>query len=156
VGDGQGALVEQVRRLADAEFREDALEIVEAGGVWEAVALVDSERTLAGFCVFGCLGGAMSLRYLCVAPEFRRQGLGRRLVEHVAGRCAARHVEELGLFCRREVVSFYRQLGFHEVPEEEGDSEDDLQVPMLRLVSLGGGLGSLAEGTEEEEPAQGA
>jgi len=152
-----GPMAEQVRQLAEAEFHEDALEIVETGGMWEATAFADERGGLVGFVVFGALNGAMSLRFISVVPHQRKRGCGRLLVEHVVGRCAERGIRELSLFCRRELVGFYRAVGFHEVPEEEGDSEDDLQVPMLLLLPRSLDLGPagrpprLEEAAEEEE-----
>jgi len=134
-GDGDTCtLAEQVRVLAQAEFHEDALEIVEAGGVWQAAALA-SKKSLIGFVVYGCLDGMMSLRYIAVAPKHRGHGHGRHLVEYVCQQCIQHEVRELSLFSRREMVPFYKAVGFQEVPEEEeGDSEDDLQVPMICRV----------------------
>lgn len=152
-GTAEGAVVDQVRRLAQAEFREDALEIVEAGGMWEALALMQADAVV-GFVVFGVLDGEMSLRYLAVSPEHRGRGHGRRLVDIVRERCVVRGVRQIGLYGNREAVSFYRSLGFHEVPdEEEGDSEDDLQVPMVCWVALGAeqALAKVDEAAEELE-----
>mmetsp|Transcript_66316 Transcript_66316/g.154045 ORF Transcript_66316/g.154045 Transcript_66316/m.154045 type:complete len:198 (-) Transcript_66316:71-664(-) len=151
-GDVDGPLAMQVRQLAEAEFREDALEIVETGGLWEAMALVDAQGGLAGFVVFGVLGGVMSLRYLSVVPSRRKQGCARLLVRHVVARCVEREIWEVSLFCRRELVGFYRSVGFHEVPEEEGDSEDDLQVPMILRVE-GPRLDGVIEEVELEAQA---
>lgn len=152
-GTAEGAVVDQVRRLAQAEFREDALEIVEAGGMWEALALMQAD-SVVGFVVFGVFDGEMSLRYLAVSPEHRGRGHGRRLVDIVRERCVVRGVRQIGLYGNRETVSFYRSLGFHEVPdEEEGDSEDDLQVPMVCWVALGPeqALAKVDEAAEELE-----
>jgi len=132
--DSCSLLAEQARTLGQTEFHEDVLEIVEVGGVWQAAALA-KEQSLIGFVVYGCFDGMMSLRYIAVIPEHRGHGHGRCLVEHVCQHCAQRGVRQLSLFSQREMVEFYRAVGFQEVPEEEeGDSEDDLQVPMIYLV----------------------
>eukprot|EP00929_Paragymnodinium_shiwhaense_P070077 TRINITY_DN35456_c0_g1_i1.p1 TRINITY_DN35456_c0_g1~~TRINITY_DN35456_c0_g1_i1.p1 ORF type:complete len:232 (+),score=44.74 TRINITY_DN35456_c0_g1_i1:67-762(+) len=128
--------LEKVRRLSDAEFHEDALEIVDPGGMWHAEALIDGGE-LAGFVVYGVLQGSMSLRYIAVAPQCRGRRHGHRLVQRVRERCVVQAVSELCLFCKREMVPFYSSLGFQEVPDEDdGESEDDLQVPMFCRVPL--------------------
>eukprot|EP00927_Polykrikos_kofoidii_P040472 TRINITY_DN3458_c0_g1_i1.p1 TRINITY_DN3458_c0_g1~~TRINITY_DN3458_c0_g1_i1.p1 ORF type:complete len:243 (-),score=59.49 TRINITY_DN3458_c0_g1_i1:126-854(-) len=129
----KGTLADEVRWLSDAEFGEDALEIVDVGGMWEAAALADGDA-LVGFVVYGVLSGRMSLRYIAVASKQRGRGLSRRLVERVRRRCVEQGVRELTLFTKREMVPFYCSLGFAEVIEEEEDSEDDLQVPMSCIV----------------------
>merc|ERR1712232_617191 len=114
-----------------------ALEIVDSPDcVWEATALLNGS-SLVGFVVHGVHRGTMSLRYLAVAPQYRGQGHGRRLVDRVRKRCLELRVEELSLFVTREMVPFYCSLGFREVAdEEEGISEDDLQVPMVCIVPI--------------------
>mmetsp|Transcript_71874 Transcript_71874/g.194448 ORF Transcript_71874/g.194448 Transcript_71874/m.194448 type:complete len:136 (+) Transcript_71874:141-548(+) len=39
------------------------------------------------------------------------------------------------LFASPEALGFYRALGFHEVVGEDGDADDDLQIPMARLAA---------------------
>mmetsp|Transcript_9641 Transcript_9641/g.17898 ORF Transcript_9641/g.17898 Transcript_9641/m.17898 type:complete len:261 (-) Transcript_9641:93-875(-) len=148
VGDDSD-LATQVRSLGEEEFREDALEIVETGGLWKATALVDGTG-LVGFVVYGVLAGSMSLRYIAIVPEQRGKGHGRRLVNHVCRCCREQGVHQLTLFSKRELVAFYKAVGFCEVPDEDGDSEDDLQVP---LVMSSRQLAMVAEGPKllEEE-----
>eukprot|EP00439_Symbiodinium_sp_Y106_P086232 s66_g32.t1 len=124
------ALAAQVSRLGEVEFQEDALELVDAEGPWAASALVQGGELL-GFVVFGVLSGSMWLRYIAVAPRHRKKGYGRRLIEHVCKCCQEQGVLELTLFSKRELVPFYQALGFREVPDEDGDPEDDLQVPLV-------------------------
>merc|ERR1712232_152083 len=114
-----------------------ALEIVDSPDcVWEATALLNGS-SLVGFVVHGVHRGTMSLRYLAVAPQYRGQGHGRRLVDRVRNRCLELRVEELSLFVTREMVPFYCTLGFCEVADgDEGISEDDLQVPMVCIVPV--------------------
>eukprot|EP00931_Biecheleriopsis_adriatica_P062959 TRINITY_DN38057_c0_g1_i1.p1 TRINITY_DN38057_c0_g1~~TRINITY_DN38057_c0_g1_i1.p1 ORF type:complete len:264 (+),score=60.32 TRINITY_DN38057_c0_g1_i1:21-812(+) len=151
VGDTEdNMLTTQVRALAEEEFHEDALEIVDTGGLWKATALVDAKDSLIGFVVFGILHGAMSLRYIAIVPEHRGKGYGRRLVEYVCQRCAEQGVRDLTLFSKRELVAFYKAMGFREAPEEMNgvDSEDDLQVPLvLSMVAVAKSREQLEEDT---------
>merc|ERR1712007_267787 len=79
----------------------------------------------------------MSLRYIAVSPQCRGRRHGHRLVERVREKCVVQCVGEMSLFCKREMVPFYGSMGFQEVPDEDdGESEDDLQVPMFCRVPL--------------------
>jgi ribosomal protein S18 acetylase RimI-like enzyme len=51
---------------------------------------------------------------VAVVPEFRRQGVGRRLVEHCVAEAGKLGVEEVTLFCNHDakLVTWYRSLGF--------------------------------------------
>lgn len=126
----EGSYAAEVRSLGEQEFREDVLEIVD-GGIWKATALVDAADQLIGFVIYGVLHGAMSLRYIAIIAQERGKGHGRRLVQHVCQCCLDQKVEKVTLFSKRELVSFYKAVGFEEAPEEDGDSEDDLQVPLV-------------------------
>eukprot|EP00747_Dinoflagellata_sp_TGD_P166651 gnl/TRDRNA2_/TRDRNA2_189778_c0_seq1.p1 gnl/TRDRNA2_/TRDRNA2_189778_c0~~gnl/TRDRNA2_/TRDRNA2_189778_c0_seq1.p1 ORF type:complete len:165 (-),score=35.69 gnl/TRDRNA2_/TRDRNA2_189778_c0_seq1:101-595(-) len=136
LGNSDPTVVEQVRRLADDEFREDVIEILEPGGIWEAAALMNGTE-LIGFVVYGVFQGTMNLRYIAVVPERRGRGYGRRLASHVRQRCVDCGMPRVTLFAQRELVAFYKAIGFSEVPDElDGESEDDLQVPMELSVPL--------------------
>ncbi|CAL1151680.1 unnamed protein product [Cladocopium goreaui] len=149
VSQDTGPVTSQVRSLGEEEFREDVLEIVD-GGIWKGTALVDAAEHLIGFVVYGVLHGAMSLRYIAIIPEERGKGHGRRLVQHVCQCCLEQKVEKLTLFSKRELVSFYKAVGFTEAPEEDGDSEDDLQVPLVMCpLQLGAATGAVPKLLEE-------
>lgn len=49
---------------------------------------------------------------LAVAPEFRRQGIGRHLMGFYAGMAQARGRQGLVLACKQELVPFYAPIGF--------------------------------------------
>ncbi|CAK0836399.1 unnamed protein product, partial [Prorocentrum cordatum] len=114
--------------------QEDVLELVFCGGSWEGAAMLQGED-FVGFVVYGCYRGTMALRHMAVTPGHRGRGHGLALVEHVRGRCLEQGVEEIGLFASPEALGFYRALGFHEVVGEDGDADDDLQIPMARLAA---------------------
>lgn len=51
------------------------------------------------------------------APEFRRQGVGRRLVEFIVADAKARGLDRLALNATEQGEPLYRQTGFHEQEE---------------------------------------
>ncbi|CAK0836398.1 unnamed protein product, partial [Prorocentrum cordatum] len=133
---GEPALRLEVVRSATGHVagQEDVLELVFCGGSWEGAAMLQGED-FVGFVVYGCYRGTMALRHMAVTPGHRGRGHGLALVEHVRGRCLEQGVEEIGLFASPEALGFYRALGFHEVVGEDGDADDDLQIPMARLAA---------------------
>lgn len=58
------------------------------------------------------------LRHLFVAPEHRRLGVGRRLVDACLGLAAERFVRVRLRTFDPQASSFYRSVGFHSVDEE--------------------------------------
>lgn len=57
------------------------------------------------------------LYYVAVAPEFQKQGYGRRIVQAVEARLIARGCPKINLQVRahnREVIAFYESLGYKE------------------------------------------
>ncbi|MFN2148306.1 MAG: GNAT family N-acetyltransferase, partial [Anaerolineales bacterium] len=67
--------------------------------------------------IVGCVqtrphrGGARELASLYVRPEWRRRGVGARLVQAIL----ERESPPLWLTCRSELVPFYRRFGFEPV-----------------------------------------
>lgn len=57
------------------------------------------------------------LYYVAVAPEFRKQGHGRRIIQAMEARLIARGCPKINLQVRahnREVIAFYESLGYKE------------------------------------------
>lgn len=52
------------------------------------------------------------IRYMAVVAAWRRQGLGRRIVEHLEGVARSRGAATVVLNAREEVAGFYRALGY--------------------------------------------
>jgi ribosomal protein S18 acetylase RimI-like enzyme len=55
------------------------------------------------------------INYLAVSPEYRKQGLGRQLMEAVESRLLALGCPKINLQIRQdnhEIISFYQSLGF--------------------------------------------
>lgn len=86
-----------------------------AAGGETASARTTTGPTLAGVAAFQCAGGAASLDTLTVAPDFRRQGVARTLLQTALAQLCA----EGAVFCFLEVresnapaIALYKSLGF--------------------------------------------
>jgi len=77
------------------------------------LTLVDEEGLLAGFAR-ALSDGSMTafLLDVIVAPAWRGQGLGRRLMDAALGHPTLSGVRQFQLFCSQEQVAFYEQWGF--------------------------------------------
>jgi ribosomal protein S18 acetylase RimI-like enzyme len=81
----------------------------------ELFLVAEYEGQIVGSAMGGYDGHRGWIYYLAVAPGFRRRGLGRQLVEAVAGRLKAIGCPKLNLMVRGtnlEVLEFYKRLGF--------------------------------------------
>ncbi len=112
---------EDIARLWDSNFRNADRESYRRdidlslrsnpGLFWIAVR----GNTLAGTCLGASDGHRTRIYYLCVAPQYRRQGIGTRLLRHVEGLLVAAGARQVGLYVdrRREgAMKFYRARGY--------------------------------------------
>jgi GNAT superfamily N-acetyltransferase len=137
--DDAAALLRLIQALADYEKLSHKVVATEEGlrqwlfgprAVAEAViARADGEP--AGFAVFfptfSTFAGkpGLYLEDLFVVPQWRRRGLGRRLLAHVAGLAASRGCNRVSwsvLDWNRPALDFYRGLGAEPVQEWVGYS----------------------------------
>jgi ribosomal protein S18 acetylase RimI-like enzyme len=137
---GQKPAVEAILRAATPEFSEEeiraALDMVEAAlaGGYYALAAVDDTR-LAGYCLAGpapLTDSTWHLYWLCVDPEFRRQGVAAALqssLESTVRECGGERivVETAGRAEYLAARAFYRANGYEEcgsIPDyyRQGDS----------------------------------
>lgn len=91
--------------LADAGLAENATAVL---GIW-------CEERLAGHAVLANTGLDAELQAIAVAPQWRRRGLARRLLDGVIERAGAWGSETLLLEVRagnRAALALYRQAGF--------------------------------------------
>lgn len=96
----RGRTLEEVRRLLEhcdlfVAFAE------RPSGTLAAFARVLTDYTFKAF-IFDVI----------VAPPFRRQGLGRRLLQAICDEPRLREVRHLELYARPPVTEFYKRLGF--------------------------------------------
>lgn len=122
-------------RLIDAWNVEEIAELYRAGGWWregyEASGLAPLIKGSFAFAVAidrrtGSLAGmgrvisdGVSDGYiqdLVVLPEYRRSGIGRKIVSTLVGACQARGVLWIGLIAEPGSERFHESLGFKEMP----------------------------------------
>lgn len=75
---------------------------------------------------------SVKLRQMAVAPEFRRQGLGQKLIAAVEKILINDGVKRIDLHARAEAESFYRTCGFDPV----GDIFTEVGIPHRCMTKL--------------------
>ena len=104
--------------FVQADFAEQAADfawLAEAlnGSLLAVAAQDDSSGRIIGFA--RALGDGASDCYIqdvVVASEYRRQGIGRKLMEFMLKELAAKNIDWVGLIATPGKSEFYRQLGF--------------------------------------------
>lgn len=78
---------------------------------------------ITGYAVMSVGGGEAHLLNICVSPEYRRCGLGRRLLDHMLD-LAKQHNSDTALLEVRasnlSAIGLYRSMGFNEVGFRKG------------------------------------
>jgi ribosomal-protein-alanine N-acetyltransferase len=101
------------------------------------------EIKIAAYAVCWILGDELHIANLAVAAEFRRQGLGRRLLEHMLLRAAADGLRSATLEVRvgnQAALALYTGFGFREVARRKGyyhDNHEDallMQLPHMEAI----------------------
>ncbi|SHI74378.1 [SSU ribosomal protein S18P]-alanine acetyltransferase [Malonomonas rubra DSM 5091] len=80
-----------------------------------SVELLWHDEQLAGYICYWLIAGEMQILNVATAPEFRRQGVGSRLLQHAFDRCASRGLERAWLEVRTgnaAAIALYRKHGF--------------------------------------------
>lgn len=91
------------------------------GSIYVAVALIGDER--AGYADMRIIKGESQIYNIAVAPEFRKQGIGEALLDHMV-----RKSEELGLSIitlevragNEAAMALYEKMGFRKVGTRPG------------------------------------
>jgi len=55
---------------------------------------------------------------IIVSPEFQNQGIGRLIMDDLIGKCKAKKIRDIQLFCARGKVGFYEKCGFAKRPDD--------------------------------------
>jgi len=118
---------------------EDFQSTVEAG----EILVARDEARLAGVVAFYMAGarpgmiasaGEAELSRLAVAGQYRRRGIGRKLVENCLRLAADRHGSALALWSRPhqiEAHQLYLSLGFHRAPERDVEDAEGSRLVFI-------------------------
>jgi GNAT superfamily N-acetyltransferase len=104
----------------DAPPDRTRLETYQAEG--RAWVLVDDADAPIGFVLVDLVDSGAHVEQVSIHPDHARQGLGRSLIDHVAGWARARQLSELTLTTFTDVAwngPYYERLGFVVVPPVE-------------------------------------
>ena len=85
--------------------------------------VLERRDRIVGYLILSVAAGEAHLLNLCVHPECRRQGLGRRLLEHaleVAGRLGADTLYLEVRVSNAAAIALYREYGFNEIGVRRG------------------------------------
>jgi GNAT superfamily N-acetyltransferase len=97
-----------------------------AGHIW----VTDEGAGPVGYLMVDLVDGNVHVEQVSVAPGSARRGLGRMLIEHVAGWAVTGGFPALTLTTFRDVAwnaPYYRRLGFRDLPPAE-------ETPGLRAI----------------------
>jgi ribosomal protein S18 acetylase RimI-like enzyme len=150
--------VKTLTRLAYAEFADvmtpsawQALEAAVEGvlknpGPAECIVAEDAERLVGSVFLYPA-GAALyaraeqqaypELRLLAIAPNARRRGVGRALVDECIRRAHASGASELGLHTSKSLaaaIAMYESMGFTRVPERDFQPDGAELVQGYRLM----------------------
>ena len=101
-------------RFGEAWTRSQCAGILPMPGV-ELVLARDGNGTLAGFSLYRTVADEAELLLLAVDPEYRRRGIGRRLLDHFLNRATNSGASRVHLEVREgnPAVIMYREAGFN-------------------------------------------
>lgn len=112
---------------------------------WVVEVLAEhNEWQIVGYSVCWLLGDEVHIANLAVAPQYRRMGLGRRLLEHMLVRCAKKGMQSSTLEVRsgnKSAQALYASFGYVEVGRRKryySDNREDailMQIPHLNALA---------------------
>lgn len=95
----------------------------ELGLAWSRTVVAEADGEVVGFAVYWAVAGELELLNVAVHPTARRRGIGRRLVEHLAGEARRLGGTRILLEVRRGNAgarALYEALGFVESGVRKG------------------------------------
>jgi predicted GNAT family N-acyltransferase len=111
-----------------------AEDLAKEGDQWH-FGLFDADGTLIGCVVVRPLSVRdAKIRQMAVAPHCQGQGHGRRMLEELEKRLAARGFSRLVLHARSPMRGFYEKLGYAVV----GDEFLEVSIPHVRMEKVVG------------------
>jgi ribosomal-protein-alanine N-acetyltransferase len=110
---------------------------------WEAepegFLVAEMRGRVVGYVMASSRNGEGEILSISVMPEFRRKGIGRRLMERAIEYLRGKGVDRIGLEVREgneEAIKFYEKLGFkraYKIPKYYPDGEDGIR--MIRCLN---------------------
>jgi len=98
----------------------------------------DTEDKMVAFCITSIAVGEVSILNLCIAPDERKQGLGKKFMQHVIEKATEKKAESVFLEVRPSnegAIALYESLGFNEIgvrdgyyKKEDGTREDAIMM----------------------------
>lgn len=99
---------------------------------------IDTENIMTAYCIVSTAVGEATVLNLCIDPVVRKQGLGRKFMEHVIETAKGKKAESVFLEVRPSNiagVALYEGMGFNEVgtrpgyyKAENGEREDAIMM----------------------------
>ena len=123
-----GPLLDEISTLSRSAFKEDCISTKNCSNKsgWRLSILRDADTGgLQGFVIFRCRTDlkCLSIAKIAVAPEFRRMGLGSKMVSLMAQKGRKQGLEAISLSSLAEAVPFYKKLGFKVMPDVDTESQ---------------------------------
>lgn len=78
----------------------------------------EMDNALAGYCIMSVGAAEAHVLNLCISEDFRRQGLGERLLTHMLEIARQKHVGTVFLEVRpsnEPAINLYEKLGFNQI-----------------------------------------
>jgi len=104
----------------------------------------DSEEKMTAFCIVSTMVGEATVLNLCIAADERKQGLGRKFMQHVIEKARERKAESVFLEVRPSnpaAIALYDSMGFNEIgtrpgyyKTESGEKEDAIMMAYTLMM----------------------
>ena len=79
---------------------------------------IQYKKSILGICVFYKIHDEAEIRYLSVDPNYKRRGLGKKLIYHIFKECKKEKIKRIFLevsIKNKQALSFYDYLGFETI-----------------------------------------
>lgn len=104
-----------------------------------AVWLTETENGIpSGYVMGSIVCGEAELYRIAVSPDFRRKGLGEKLLREFIDRCRERDGEKIFLEVRSRnvpAITLYKKAGFEEISLRKGYYGDDDAVIFAKILN---------------------
>ena len=79
---------------------------------------IQYKKSILGICVFYKIHDEAEIRYLSVDPNYKRRGLGKKLIYNIFQECKDENIKKIFLevsIKNKQALSFYDYLGFETI-----------------------------------------